>query len=79
MNTIKICFRPQTWINDYAVDRDDRDAHTCYIPADAVKGIKPCTYEADELRNRDDVPKWWGEWDGPFEIEWVEEDDEKDI
>jgi hypothetical protein len=69
---VTVTFRPQAWQNDYAIDVDPEGETTWQVPASRLSGIKPNTYEADELRYDPEAPEWCENWTGPFEIEWDE-------
>lgn len=67
---VKITFRPQAWINDYAVDVDARGKTTFEVPVEALRGVKPHSCASDNLREHENCPEWAKKWDGPFECEW---------
>ena len=75
METVTIRFRPQAWIGDYAVDVDAEGPTEFEVPVEEVKDIEPRSYDADLLREHDNAPKWVKDWQGPFEVEWDEEED----
>jgi hypothetical protein len=67
---VTITFRPQAWIDDYAVDCDPEGETTFEVEEEILRGLEPHTYEADELREHKNAPQWVKDWPGPFEVEW---------
>lgn len=77
MKFVTLTFHPQAWINDYAVPVDPEGPVTFEVEPEAVRGIEPETFEADDLRFHNNAPAWIREWSGPFEITWETEQDGK--
>ncbi len=69
---VTVRFRPQVWLNDYALDVDPAGPTTWQVPAARLAGIRMGTYESDLLRFDPQVPDWIKDWTGPFEVEWDE-------
>ena len=64
-----VTFRPQAWVNDYAVDVDAEGPDKFTVPNELVQNMKPNSYESDSLREHSNCPTWAKEWDGPFECD----------
>lgn len=71
--TITVEFVPQAWINDYAYNVDPEGPTTWEVPVKKLIGIRPDSYESDELREMRSAPKWVREWSGPFYVTWDED------
>lgn len=71
----KVVFRPQVWVNDYAVDVDPPGEAVFEVPDDLVRGMEAHSYESDTLREHENCPQWAKEWVGPFECDFVISDD----
>jgi hypothetical protein len=69
-DAVTVTFRPQAWINDYAVDVDPEGPTEFDVPASTIMGIKPGSHESDALRDHENCPRWAREWRGPFVCEW---------
>jgi len=63
-----VTFRPQAWVNDYAIDVDPKGETKFQVPLSMV--IKMSSHDSDVLREHPNCPKWAKEWDGPFECSW---------
>lgn len=71
-------FRPQAWVNDYAIDVDpegqtrwdlsDAEAHQWLAEA---QGSCP---DLDALQNHRNAPQWVQDWRGPFYIDLIDPD-----
>jgi len=69
---VLVTFKPQMWVRNWAITVDPPDGQETQwrVPASAVRGIRPATDEADELRMHPAAPAWVRLWPGPFEIIW---------
>lgn len=68
-------FRPQAWVNDYAVDVDpegptmfDVTAHVVALGRERALQIKDGDYSSDGLRELATAPAWVRDWSGPFSV-----------
>lgn len=69
-------FRPQAWVDDWAVDADpdgpqiyDISPELVAMGVDAAMQIKDLTNESDEFKDAKNAPDWVKEWSGPFEVD----------
>lgn len=81
--SMKATFRPQAWINNYAVDVDPQGPTTWDVSAEHLQyliqtlGAKDfdlvfeSSYESDLVREDPAAPEWVRNWTGPF---WVDVD-----
>jgi hypothetical protein len=74
--TVELRFRPQAWINDYAVAVDREHPDTWVVPLDLFLERFPTEedwsslhHERDEMRLEGSAPQWVRDWSGPFEVE----------
>ena len=73
MEKVTLTFHPQVCTgrkNDIVIPALTRSDVSWEVDACHVENIEEGTYEADNLRNLPETPKWIRDWDGPFEITW---------
>lgn len=69
---VAVTFRPQSWQNDYAIPAEPEGETFFLVPAEDVRGIDPCSDDADEaLKQHPNAPSWIQDWRGPYEFEWA--------
>ena len=76
MKKVTLTFHPQVWTgrkNDIIIPALSRSDTSWEVDACHIEGIEECSYEADNLRNLPETPKWIQDWDGPFEITWSDD------
>lgn len=69
IETVKVRFVPQAWVNDYAMEVDPLGETVFEVSAEDAKGLEDDTYESDDLRFHANAPEWIKEWSGPFYIQ----------
>src|SRR5690606_34560150 len=67
-------FRPQAWVNDYAVSVDPEGETKFDVSFDLLlmgseEATKLDDYGRDDLRFAHTAPRWIQEWSGPFEVD----------
>lgn len=77
--TANLRFRPQAWVNDYAISVDPKHPDIWEVPVSLLLQRFPTEqdwndrhYDRDDLRYEPTAPRWIQEWSGPFEVELVE-------
>lgn len=66
---VELEFVPQVWVNDTAMRVDPPGKATFKVPIELVRGVRHYSYDSDALRDHPNCPKWAQDWDGPFEVE----------
>ena len=68
MSMIRCTFRPQAWVNNYAIGVDPEGPTTWDMDVQTLP--KPNSYESDQLRSDSSAPAWVRDWHGPFEVDY---------
>jgi len=76
---VKLRFRPQAWVNDWALSVDTDHPDIWEMPVSMLLNRFPTEqdwndrhYDRDDLRFEEAAPRWIQDWSGPFEVELVE-------
>ena len=74
--TVNLRFRPQAWVNDYAISVDPEHPDTWDVPLAMLLKRFPTEQDWNDHHNdRDDMrfegtaSQWVRDWSGPFEVE----------
>ncbi len=73
---VRLRFQPQAWVDDYAipVDPEGETEWTVDISKIAFDFYED-HYSRDHLRYEGNAPEWVQQWEGPFEVEAVDDDE----
>lgn len=79
--SVSLRFRPQAWVNDYAISVDREDPDTWKVPQQLLLERFPSEQDwhdrdndRDDMRFEGTAPKWVRDWPGPFEVELAEDE-----
>lgn len=78
--TVTLRFRPQAWVNDYAVGVDPETPDTWQVPKSMLlerfsseQDWLDRDNDRDDMRHEGTAPKWVRDWSGPFEVDLADE------
>ncbi len=79
---VTLQFRPQAWVNDYAVSVDIEHPDRWTVPLPLLLERFPTEQDwrdrdedRDQMRHEGDSPTWLRDWTGPFEIDVADGED----
>lgn len=80
--TVSLRFRPQAWVNDYAISVDPEHPDTWDVPLAMLlerfsteQDWNDRDNDRDDMRFEGTAPRWIRDWPGPFEVELAEGQD----